>query len=120
MVFPSADGTFGCVCAMDVRWCILEFCIVFSDEGLNILGGFIVEAVELGSVAAGLKELVDFFISFQEFAAVSGFDGVRFYVVRIDGIEDDYVVVSSIRCDGEAAGLVGEQLSFNVHHCHED
>ena len=49
----------------------------------------------------------------------------RFYwvgldVVGVDSIENDNVVVATVGCYGEAAGLIGEQLAFSFKHGHED
>ena len=36
VIFPCPDGSFGRVGAVDVWWSILECCIVFNDEVLNV------------------------------------------------------------------------------------
>ena len=64
VVFPGTDGPFSCVGTVDVGWGVLEFCVVFGNEGLNVCGGLIVQSVKLGSVATDSKETVDFVVSF--------------------------------------------------------
>ena len=48
------------------------------------------------------------------------FDGVRFYVVTVDGVENDDVAVAAIGGDGESAGLVAVEASFDVGDRHVD
>ena len=51
MIFPSANSLFGWVGTMHIGWGVLEFGIVFGNEGLDILGGLVVQFVQWGSVA---------------------------------------------------------------------
>ena len=97
----------------------MEFCIIFSDEVFNISGGFVVEAMKLGSVATDAEKLVDVVIDFEEFAAVPRFDGIGFDVVWIDGVENHNVIVASVGGDREASCLIGEQLTLDLDHGHE-
>ena len=76
VVLPSSDGSLRCIGAMDVGWGVLEFGIILGNEGLNVLGGLIVQSVELRSVAADSKKLVDFVVGFQEFTAVPRLNGI--------------------------------------------
>ena len=66
------------------------------------------------------EALIDFCVCFEEFAAVSGFYGIRFDEVRINCIKNDDVVVTAVGRDREATGLVGEQLSINFDGGHVD
>ena len=76
--------------------------------------------MQLRSVSLDSEEGVHLFVCFEEFAAVARFDGVRLDVVGIHRIENDNVVVASVGCYGEAAGLVCEQLAVDVERGHED
>ncbi len=104
---------------MHVWWSVLECGVVLGDEGFDIFVGLIVQFVELGTVASYLKEVIDFGVGFDDFAAVLRFDGIRFYEICVDGVEYHDVVVSAVRCDGEAASLIGEELPVNFDHGHE-
>ena len=70
-------------------------------------------------VASYLKEVIYFGVGFDDFAAVSRFNGIQFYEIWVDAVEYHDVVVSTVRCDGEAASLIGEELSVYVDHGHE-
>lgn len=72
------------------------------------------------SIATDSEKAVDFVVGFDEFTAVPRLDRVRLDVVGIDGVEDYNVIVSAVGGDREAASLIGEQLSFDVDHGHED
>ena len=75
--------------------------------------------MELGTVSSYLKEVIYFGVGFDNFAAVSRFDGIRFYEIWIDGVEYHDVVVFAVRCDGEAASLIGEELPVDFDHGNE-
>jgi hypothetical protein len=70
VVLPCLDGSLHYICAMHVRWGVLEFGIILGNEGLDVLGGLIVQSVKLRPVAADAKKLVNFIVDFQEFIAV--------------------------------------------------
>ena len=77
MVLPGTDGSLCCVGAMHVGWGLLEFGIILgNNEGLDVLGGLIVQSVKLWLVPADAKKLVDFGVSFQEFTAVPRLNGI--------------------------------------------
>jgi hypothetical protein len=40
--------------------------------------------------------------------------------VEFVNVEDDYILVASIRCDGEPAQLVAEQHARDLNNGHED
>ena len=81
---------------MHVRWGVLESGVVLGDDGLYILGSFVVEFVELWAITADFLEMINFGVGFDDFGAIARFDGVRFDVVGIYCIENDNIVASAI------------------------
>ena len=76
--------------------------------------------MELGPKPLSAEKVVDVGVGFDELGVVTRFDGVEFDVVCIDNIEDDDVVISSIRCYREAPCLVCEELAVNFGNGHEN
>ncbi len=70
------NGPFSCVGVMHGWWSVLECGIILNYEGFDVFGGLIVQFVELGVVALYSKEVIDFSVDFDDFAAVSQFDGI--------------------------------------------
>ncbi len=76
--------------------------------------------MELWTVAPGPEEGVDVVVCFDEFSAVTGFDGVGLDVVCINNIENDDVVVALVGGDWEASSLIGEELSVDFCYGEEN
>jgi hypothetical protein len=46
MIFPGAYGLFGRVCAMDVRWSVLDACLFGGNKRVDVLGCLIVKFMQ--------------------------------------------------------------------------
>lgn len=95
MIFPSLDGSFGGVAAVAVRWYALEIYVILFKSLFEIVGAFVVEDVESGSVAVGLESGVQGCPGFGEFAGLASFEGLGEDGVAVVVVEDHDVVVAA-------------------------
>jgi hypothetical protein len=66
MIFPGAYGPLGGVCAMDVRWSVLDACLFGGDKCSNISRYFIVESMQVRFEAAESEPGIDFAICMEK------------------------------------------------------
>ena len=120
MIFPRAYGAFCEVGAVSVGGSKLDLGLLRGNELEDISRFFVVELVKLRAEASDTKIGVDLVICLEELGAVTRLDGVGFYVVAVDGIENDDVTVAAIGGDGESACLVAVEAPFDVGDRHVD
>ena len=97
----------------------MVFSMLLSNKILNIFRSFIVQTMEFGAVTSDSEILIDFVVRFEKLGSMARLDGVGLDEVGVDNVEKNNVVVAFVGCDGESAGLIGEQLSLGFGDCHE-
>ena len=94
MVLPTLDGSFGCVAAVAVWGYALEIDVVFFECFFEIVGTFVIEDVESGSVAVGLEFGVQGCPGFGEFAGLASFEWLGKDGIAVVVVENHYVVIA--------------------------
>ena len=110
MVFPSLDGSFSCILAMVVRRDALEGDFVFLESFFELVGALVVEEVQLGRTAAGLKLPTQLGPGFGELASLATFEGRGESGVGVAVAEDHDTIVAARQLDRELACLVGARF----------
>ncbi len=96
---------------MDVWWHELERYLFVVEELFEYFGCFIVQALKFGSEAFGDKFLVQLFVAAEELLGGAVAERLCQDGVAIVVVEDHDIVVACAGLDGDAAGLVGVNLS---------
>lgn len=91
---------------MHVRWSVLNFGLLLSNELFGIFRCFIVQLVKLRTIASHSEVRIDVIVCLEKVGSVTRFDRVRLYVVAVDCIKDDDVAVASVGGDWKTSRLV--------------
>ncbi len=87
VILPCAYGTFGKVCAMDVRGSVLDASLLCGNKRFNILGCFVVEFVEERSETALCEPLVALAVRTKNFFFGVILDGNGLNHVGVEDVE---------------------------------
>jgi hypothetical protein len=68
VIFPHPDSAFGWVGAMHIQGRVLDLDLFRRNESFNIMGYFVVQLVEEGTVATGGEPRVQLHVGLQEFS----------------------------------------------------
>ena len=120
MILPRTNFPFRQIGAVDVRWGVLEACVLFANEGFDVVRCLVVHLVKLRFEALCCEVGINQPVHPQDLLPRPTFDGDRFDKVSIANEEDDYVLVASVRSDGELAQLVTEQNARDLNNGHEE
>jgi len=94
MVFKCADGTFGCIAAMDVWWHQLKINVYHCKEILEDGGHFIIQVLKVWSQASLTEACMEHLESHQEGASVAVLEQFCQNGIAVMVIEDHNVVVA--------------------------
>jgi hypothetical protein len=106
VILPRTNLPFSQIGAVDVGWGVLEECVLFANEGFNVMRRLVFHLMKSRFEALCCEVGINQPVHPQELLLGPAFDGDGFDKVSIVNVEDDDVLVVCVGSDGEVVQLV--------------
>ncbi len=110
MVFESADGAFGGICAMDARRNELEIHMLFAQKLFERSRAFVVQFLELRAETGVDETIVNGFVCVENGGAALARHGFGVDGIAVIVVQQEQLGVACAGGEDEASGLIGEDL----------